>query len=263
MKVLLLNDTSWYHYGCKEVIKVLSNYYNPTMLIDNRDEINTDIIEDFDLVVLNGEGTLHHNAPWAKKFLGYLKVAQEMGKQTHLVNSVWQEMGNDWDNVLQRCDVVEVREVLSKNEMSSKNGKVPEVVLDASFHSETEYIQKEFNEVCLGGSFNNDLEINWDDYHRIDIFKMKWDDLVNTLRNSKLLITGRHHELYAALQARTPVMVVSGNTWKNEGFFHTAGVPELIMNPSNENISQVLNGTHDQLWNKVWNFLENCNYKYR
>jgi len=262
MKTILLNDTSYYHNGCKEVMNNLIKYYKPTLLVHTNHKIDVAIIEDFDNIVLNGEGTMHHNNINAQKFLKYLQIAQRMNKRTHLVNSVWQNMSEDWNDVLKKCDTVEVREVLSKNEMTQKNKRLSEIVLDVSIHSTPEYINHPSNDVCLGGSFYGKIKIEWDKYHNIDIFKDTWTSLVNTLRNSKLLITGRHHEMYAALKARTPVMIVSGNTWKNQGFFYTANQPDLCMAPTYENILDTLRGKYKNNWNKIWDFLDNQTYKY-
>jgi polysaccharide pyruvyl transferase WcaK-like protein len=258
MKTLLLNDTSWYHYGCKEVINNLKNYYSPTTLCGNRDEIDISIIEQHDLIVLNGEGTLHHNAPWAKKFLGYISQAQQMGKQTHLVNSVWQQMSDEYKKIAAKCDVVEVREVLSQREIDCNAS----IVLDASIHSNVPNNHADKSEVCLGGDFYKKLKIDWHDYNKINIFNTSWQDLVNTLRNTNLLITGRHHEMYAALKAKTRVITVPGNTWKNEGFFHTMGTPELIMEPTRENIKKTLDGYYDEYWEILWKNLNNFEMKY-
>jgi hypothetical protein len=258
MKTLLLNDTSWYHCGCKEVIENLKNYYSPTTLCGNRDELDISIIDQHDLVVLNGEGTLHHNAPWAKKFLRYVREAQKLGKQTHLVNTVWQGMSDEWKQVAAGCDVVEVREVLSQREI----GCPTDVVLDASIHSSVPITQANKSEVCLGGDFYKKLSIDWEDYTKINIFSAPWNELVNILRNTGVLITGRHHEMYAALKARTRVINVPGNTWKNEGFFHTMGVPELIMTPTADNIKKTLDGYYDIHWDTLWNELDKFELKY-
>jgi hypothetical protein len=258
MKALLLNDTSWYHYGCKEVIQNLKNYYNPITLCDNRGELDISILDQHDLIVLNGEGTLHHNAPWARKFLGYLQEAQRLGKQTHLINTVWQEMNDEWKQVAANCDVVEVREVLSQREI----GCPADVVLDASLHSSVPVVPTNVSEVCLGGDFYNKLSIDWDDYTKVNIFSTPWNELVNILRDASVLITGRHHEMYAALKARTRVITVSGNTWKNEGFFHTMGVPELIIPPTKKNIKKTLDGYYDKYWEILWNNMNNFRLKY-
>lgn len=262
MKTLLLNDTSWYHHGCKEVITVLKKYYTPSMLCGNRDEIDLSIIQEFDRVVLNGEGTLHHNAPWAKKFLGYIREAQRLGKETHIVNTVWQEMSADWADVINTAEVVEVREVFSRDEMTRTSGRTPVVVLDASLHSTVDYIPMEAVEICVGGSFYGELDVEWDTYTRINIFSDSWPTLVNTLRHAKLLITGRHHEMYAALRANIPVITVAGNTWKNEAFFHTIGVPELLLSPTRANIYDMLDGKYDSVWNEVWEKMNRMELKY-
>jgi hypothetical protein len=105
---------------------------------------------------------MHHNNINAQKFLKDLQIAQRMNKRTHLVNSVWQNMSEDWNDVLKKCDTVEVREVLSKNEMTQKNKRLSEIVLDVSIHSTPEYIKHPSNDVCLGGSFYGKIKIEWD-----------------------------------------------------------------------------------------------------
>ena len=53
----------------------------------------------------------------------------------------------------------------------------------------------------------------------IDIFNQHWRDFVSQLWYSNLLITGRHHEMYAACKAECPFVVIEGNTHKNQGLF--------------------------------------------
>jgi exopolysaccharide biosynthesis predicted pyruvyltransferase EpsI len=261
-KILLLNDTSNYHYGCKQCVNVIKRHYESTTSVCTDEKFDISKIKYFDQVILNGEGTLHDNQPNANKFLEYLKEAQKLQKKTLLINTVWQNMSIKWKETLKKCSVIEVREICSQKEIYKQCNIKPHIVLDASIHSNVNFIKKNTQDICLGGSFYGPISIDWDNYTEVNIFNMPWETLVNNIKSSRLLITGRHHEMYAALQARIPVIIIPGNTWKNEGFFYTIGCPELIMQPTKKNIRETLDGKYDSLWQKVWKYLDNYYYKY-
>tara|TARA_Y100001963_G_scaffold74461_1_gene103457 strand:+ start:642 stop:1412 length:771 start_codon:yes stop_codon:yes gene_type:complete len=246
-KILLLNDTSDYHSGCEKVIESFTFDYS--IKTDSRIDID---FKQFDLVILNGEGTMHSSRTNSVRFLRALRDAQNNGCETHLVNSVWQNMTNDFDDVLQKCDIIEVREILSKNELKDKHDIDSEIKWDRSLNIDVPYEKRKYEEVYQGSWFfeRSDVKpINGNiRYPRINIFKQKWNDIVNRLRNSKLLITGRHHEACAAIKARCKFIVLSGNTHKNEGLFLNVGVQ-----PKNKisMIEDILNGKYDDDYEKI------------
>lgn len=262
MKTLLLNNTSAYHYGCKQVLKVINQNFDLVKTVATNEEIDIKkAVSNVDSVVLNGEGTMHNNRPNAIKFLKYIEAAQSLKKPTSIINTVWQNMDPLWVEVLKRCDTIEVREALSYQALQSL-GVTSNIVLDLSIHDNVIERTVPFNDVYVGGKFpKGKVEIDWPS-KPIDIFSQTWAELVNTLRNAKLLVTGRHHEMYAALKARTPVIVLSGNTWKNEGFFKTVGADSLLLTNTKENIKNTLDGKYDKEWKKVWDYLDNYEYKY-
>lgn len=257
-KTIILNDTRRYHHGCAQVMKALEAYYKPYATYGMRALLEPKHLEDADIVVFNGEGVCHHDGKRGVRILGYIKMAQEMKKKTHLINAVWQDMSDEYKQIARKCDVIEVREVLSQKEIDCEAN----IVLDASLHLPVEGLVSEHKEgVCVGGSFYKELVIDYP-HDKIDIFTQDWNSLVKRLSKAKLLITGRHHEMYAALKARTPVITVKGNTWKNEGFFHTLQKADLLLAPTIKNIEHILNGKYDKSWNDVWRYLDNCIYKY-
>ena len=71
---------------------------------------------------------------------------------------------------------------------------------------------------------NGGIADGFTDYGTVNIFKEDWNHIVNTLRNSEIFITSRHHEMYASCKARCPFIVVEGNTWKSQALFETADV---------------------------------------
>ena len=68
-----------------------------------------------------------------------------------------------------------------------------------------------------------------------------------------MLITGRHHEAYAALKARCKFIVLPGNTHKNEGIYLNAGVSPIN---SLDDIQDVLDGQYDREFNRIFDYYE-------
>lgn len=248
MNVLLLNDTSSYHCGCKEVVKYLLDKYKGTDTIITGGRIDNINWRSYDLVILNGEGTLHHNRPNAFKFLTALRSAQSAGCRTIIVNTVWQEMSHDFDDVLQRCETITVREVYSQQEIA-KHGISASVFPDLSYLNKVDL--KEFQHVPVyEGQYFFKGRDETGGHPRIDIFKQSWSEIVNRLRNSDLLITGRHHEMYAACVAKCKFLTKPGNTWKNEGLLASAGVVIPF------DIDGVLAGKYNSEYEQLWQYLD-------
>src|SRR5688572_2427772 len=100
MKVLLLNDTrSESHVGCDLVV---SNTFSEAArvkaeiieTVSNRDialgqgRVRATIA---DLVLINGEGTMHDSLPNAVFLAQAAQTAKELGKKVVLYNAVWQQ----------------------------------------------------------------------------------------------------------------------------------------------------------------------------
>lgn len=211
--------------------------------------------QQYDRIILNGEGTLHHNSRKSRHLLQALREAQVLGVETHIVNTVWQEMPNKYDDVLEGCASISVREVFSQRELKEKHGIESRVKPDLSYFLDVPE-EKLFNHVSVyeGQYYINNAGVVYHDpignYPRVDIFNMSWFELVNRLRHADLLLTGRHHEMYAAAKAKCRFLIKPGNTWKNEGLFASAGV-EIPFD-----IDGVLSGKYDDQYNQLWNYLD-------
>ena len=231
MNVLLLNDTSSYHSGCKKVIEYIkADIHNcGYKLIEsfgsnvkNIQEAHT-FIDKVDLVILNGEGSMHHNhRETPTKLLEVLGNAKGQGKKTALINTVWQEMKLD-DRTIEvlKDSYVSCREIKSAQEFY-KNKIDADIYLDLSYFCDVLPLEYDFSDIVVGRFFGT--EYKREDAKVIDIFKDSWDVIVNKLRKANWFITGRHHEMYAACKAKCPFVVVSGNTWKNQALLETAKV---------------------------------------
>lgn len=231
MKVLILNNTSNYHYGCAKVMEYLhrdlvscgheivdSVLGNKSTLVDTF--VN---IEEADAVIVNGEGTMHHDKPVPHELLNILRNAKKLGKKTALINTVWQSMtlDDEMKDVL-RDTYISVREIMSAEELQKSDIDV-DIHLDLSYFNEVPEKVTPQRNLIVGKFF---MQKDWrpKDIPVIDIFKNDWNTIVNVLRNTEWFVTGRHHELYASCKARCPFSTLAGNTWKNEGLMKTAGV---------------------------------------
>ena len=256
MNTLLLNNTRQYHNGCVIVVDYLIDRWSVNEYRYTKDLLDDIDFSKFDRVVLNGEGSLHHNTRTARRLLFALRNAQYAGCETHLVNSVWQEMPNKFDDVLQNCKTVQVREVYSQNEMSTKHGRNPTVAPDCSYLHD-DVVERKFDHVKVyEGQYmkSNPYGVKGG-YPRIDIFNQSWEEIVNRLRNCDLLITGRHHEMYAACVAECRFLATPGNTHKNEGLLASAGVDIPF------DVEGALAGRYDDQYNQLWQYLRSFRTK--
>lgn len=239
---LLLNDTSAYHSGCKVVI----DSYEFDESIPTKEPLNKIDWKKYDTVILNGEGTMHHSAMKAMNLLRALRFAYKAGAKIEIHNTVWQDMVHDYDDVLRRCSKITTREVLSHNELL-KHNVVSEIVPDRSILADVPYKEYPHVEVYQGGYYYKDQELD-EPYPRIDIFTDSWAEIVNRLRHADLLITGRHHEMYAAIKARCRFIAVEGNSWKNRGVAETVGVTLPTT------VDEALSGEFDDAYRKIFDW---------
>lgn len=239
MKVVILNNTSRYHKGCEKVMEYLhkdvvqSGHQIVASVMGNKDTLTDawDKIEMSDAVIVNGEGTMHHDRPIPHSLLNVIRNAKKQGKKTALINTVWQTMtlDDEMKDVL-RDTYISVREVMSAEELQKDN-------IDADIHLDLSYFNHVPEKVSphrelVVGKFFDQSDYRPKDIPVLDIFKQDWDTFVNVLRSTDWFITGRHHELYASCKARCPFATLSGNTHKNEGLMKTAGVEIPIESPN-------------------------------
>ena len=239
MKVVILNNTSRYHKGCEKVMEYLhkdvvqSGHQIVASVMGNKDTLTDawDKIEMSDAVIVNGEGTMHHDRPIPHSLLNVIRNAKKQGKKTALINTVWQSMtlDDEMKDVL-RDTYISVREIMSAEELQKDN-------IDADIHLDLSYFNHVPEKVSphrelVVGKFFAQADYRPKDIPVLDIFKQDWNTFVNVLRSTDWFITGRHHELYASCKARCPFATLSGNTHKNEGLMKTAGVEIPIESPN-------------------------------
>ncbi|WP_171121953.1 MULTISPECIES: polysaccharide pyruvyl transferase family protein [unclassified Ruegeria] len=133
-RAIIVNHTIWIpgnsqHLGCAVVSQQIERELSKRGIVVagwiNSLEGLSQIIQkdpslDFDTVVINGEGTLHHGRPRAFEILLIGKILAEKGKSVHLVNSIWEENPDHFIELLGNYSMVSVRDRASATQLISK-----------------------------------------------------------------------------------------------------------------------------------------------
>lgn len=211
-----------------------------------RDESLMARLADVDAVVVNGEGTIHHGA--GRGWLGLLEVAQRLKKATLLVNAVLEEttgFATMWPR-LTDCTVREPRSW----DAARRLGARPRVVADS-------YLAARFTAtgVPIGGDVVTDWHgqcaasgavLEWYLRHEGGTFVPlrtpqaadEWAGLPHRLGTARVVITGRHHGVYAAIVAGRPFVALASNTHKIEATLEAVGLGRLVVATPQEAVAQ-------------------------
>lgn len=229
-KVRVLGDHSDYHCGSWAAIEsIRMNCQRSGYALAGR-------YEPFDILVVNGEGSMHGSRSGFRnvftKKMEVLKRAVARGIPAYLVNTIWQDNVSSYDDVLRQLSGIQVREAQSQRALLQEHGISSTLKIDASFFLDVEIPQAgersprvmatDFFITSTGRFESRALGIP--DVEYVSMTDVHWPDFVRRLAASRLLVTGRHHAVYAACKARTPFVVVKGNNHKVTGLLASAGV---------------------------------------
>lgn len=89
-----------------------------------------EICESADLVVINGEGALHHDRPVVADVIELAKVRRDAGKNTVLLNTSWFQNAPERSRELGAFSLVVARESVSAGNIAEDGGLVPMLVPD-------------------------------------------------------------------------------------------------------------------------------------
>jgi hypothetical protein len=187
--------------------------------------------DEYDALVMNGEGSMHHGQPIFHTKMRQLAMALDAGKRAYLVNTVWQENPSDYDEVLRGLSGMTVREVMSQRDLFDRHGITARVIPDLSLYAP-------LPRWAWSTNFRRNAAItdfyfpDGDRFGRADEImpearflhfrKASWAQAVSSLKTASLLVTGRQHGVYAACRARVPFVASEGNTHKIEGLIRSA-----------------------------------------
>ncbi len=227
LRLRLIGDHSDYHCGCQAVMNYL------TALMKRYGVLVED--DSYDILVANGEGSMHRNRRNHIQKMEALRAALDAGKRAMLINTVWQENDARFDDVLGQLSFISAREPRSQQELIRTHGVEAQMFLDCSYWASiskpdrvedftgktvlTDFYSQEFNafvKITSGSLSRKSAYISLADFD--------WPGLVHSLRSARLLVTGRHHAFFAACRAEIPFVVVPGNTHKIEAVIEASGV---------------------------------------
>lgn len=278
MKAILLNDTSAaFHTGCELVIKnTLALCEEAGIEIAKRISFDktpdfTQIIEQHPqvrLVLINGEGTMHHDRPAALALGQAAAEAKQRGRYVVLFNTVWE--GNDRLNeFLPNFDLIFCRESLSSHAILD-NGYHAETVPDMVFATEppdvSDISRKQGTAVMdsVSSALSRRLarfsilhgypffplsQTNYDRFSRNRLMNgfLTWrggaplyywkEDLPKALSRFQRAISGRFHGTCLSFLSATPVASIASNTHKIQGLYKDIGLDPNTIHPVDRAIS--------------------------
>lgn len=253
-KAILINDTSnESHIGSRcvvSIIQTLCKKYNIELFktytrreITEKATVLTKGIEETDIIIINGEGSLHDSPTFFKKTL----LLIPSNKKVVLVNSVWQDMAYPGLNkAMKKIDLISVRESNSYEEIMSmcKPNKVfliPDLIFYKDFSN--------YNNIGYCDSVNSKIRSTF--MRKPNYFPLSFihdgtylkpkvinyptiESFISWLRTLNILITGRFHSVCMAMITETPFLVLSSNSHKIEGLLKDAGCVNLLLKDQKE-----------------------------
>lgn len=143
LKAVILNDTRGdNHFGCFRVMRTIEeNLASRNMEVLARSLVRNDWERDrsflaamakSDVVVINGEGTLHHGAAQGEKLLKVVDHPARGDKPVALINALYQENPADWRPYLERMALISTRDSWSAEAAAKDAGRPVDFVPDLS-----------------------------------------------------------------------------------------------------------------------------------
>lgn len=208
-----------------------------------------------DHVVINGEGTMHHDRPGAFALLGWAHAAKRLGKHVALVNCTIESFGPAfWDLLRPAVDYLAVREPNSYRYVQPHFPNVQQAA-DAIFgsrsarsdppphHSRAGYSPGvlSYEGIVSPESVRAHLENLHQTFDEVVFFTAEVEDqpfeplaaelgcqvkplgaltsenAIEQMQRLSILVSGRYHLCIFALLAETPFVPLQSNTWKMDG----------------------------------------------
>jgi hypothetical protein len=124
-----LNDTSLHnHHGCRHVVATIRHclaqrglaltHSTPAGALWSADPELLASMAASDLILINGEGTLHHGAELAARLLSVVDHPARAGKPVVLLNTIYQANPSDWAGWLSKMDLIATRDRNSQAEIA-------------------------------------------------------------------------------------------------------------------------------------------------
>jgi len=146
INAVILNDTRGdNHFGCFRVMRTIEdNLVSRGINIAAHSIVRNDwehdrpllrSIAQCDLIIINGEGTLHHGARAGKRLLRIATHPARGQKPVALINALYQENPPEWAQYLERIDLISTRDSWSAEVASAAAGRKIDFLPDLSLCS--------------------------------------------------------------------------------------------------------------------------------
>ena len=260
---ILINDTSQeYHIGCYNVInniirlckendiQLVCSFTRHDIIYEKRTDTLNKLLHNTDIIIINGEGSLHHHPLANTKWFPIILKKIPKNKKAVLINTVWQEMNKIGDDIklLDKLDLISVRDSYSYNDLVSIYPKKEKIIITPDILFATK-IDDKMVKIGYGDTVHHRLReflkrrtiffplnyIHKGTYRNIKQITMPtlythqmW------LKSLELYITGRFHGVCLAAMANTPFLALSSNSHKIEGILKDMNCSELLINSTDE-----------------------------
>lgn len=146
MYVVILNDTDegGTHFGCQRVMQTIRYEMAKRGMKDipsikvgvnwQKDNWARSVIGSAKLLIVNGEGTIHHGRRKAGWLISAIDFVKRNGGSVALINCLWQENPKTWAKIVARCDLVYCRDSISASELKNIVSKVKWIGDLSMFH---------------------------------------------------------------------------------------------------------------------------------
>lgn len=238
MNLYLINDTSASnHAGCRAVMRSLLACISEMkgvslsgVVPNNALKVDEATYSSAEIILINGEGTIHHSGPRALDLLRLIVRAKKDKKRVLLVNALFQQYDFEDHDVLAELSLLAVREPRSAA-FARRFGGLPTILLDSA--ADARFLQRGRpipgkHGVLVGGFHEKGLL--YDPFAEImgvplTMRSGSFEDIVATLRGADVYLTAQHHGVYAAALASCPFVATPSNSHKIEAFIEWFGFP--------------------------------------
>ncbi len=265
---VLVNDTAaletFRHLGCNHVISAL--HLNMQRIgfrhvdsVNNKKDVRRDISPDW--VIVNGEGSFHHNSPRINELLNIALEFKSTGSKLALLNALWESNRPELAQALKSFDVIAVRDVqshLALKDAGIHSRVAPDLSLDqwrtigevqptsrllftdnivyergrklfdAALRLDGDFVLLDDRQV---NRYNEDGCFSAMPKHRLSIKLLTRNEQI---AQSGLVVTGRFHVMAACIAMNRPFVYVESNTQKMSNLCRDVGLPIEAFNVTPE-----------------------------
>lgn len=274
-RVIVMNDTSGRsHHGCAQVMRLLYQglarhgvqviHQSPARSDWTREKGFAEALASADLVVINGEGTLHHGREAGRTLLNVIPAAKAAGVPVAVINALWQDNPPEWLDLLSGAALIATRDPRSAAELAGLDQvrTLPDLSLSAGADPQPGprdrlYVgdsvrwstrralalaakrlkvdamlptKTRASGVWTGKPFGPWLSAL---YHGAAPFGLPplqlaatEDEYLRLLGRARMHVTGRFHGICLSLVTGTPFLATGSNSWKIEALLADAGLPK-------------------------------------